>query len=180
MRILVVLAMILGLFGSAEANSRKPIRMAEGESAVQQVVLHLAIRALKKSGLKTETHTVEAPDLIGALAEGRVNAHPTAVAAELPGLPGAIEAKTVRSLGGITANSPDEEMLKLVWPGMKKRWPDAQKMLKRMVIPADDLAAISDQLAAGQDAEAVADGWWKANKKAWKPWIAASKNWMKP
>ena len=63
---------------------------------------------------------------------------------------------------------------------MKKRWPDAQKMLKRMVIPADDLAAISDQLAAGQDAEAVADGWWKANNKAWKPWIAASKNWMKP
>ena len=103
-----------------------------------------------------------------------------AIAVELSGLPGAVEARTVRSLGGITANDPDEEMLKLVWPGMKKRWPDAQKMLKRMVIPADDIAAISDQLAGGEGADAVADAWWKANKKAWKPWIAASKNWMKP
>ena len=180
MRILLILALVLGVFGAAEANSRKPIRMVEGEGDVQQVVLHLAIRALRKSGFKIETQTVAQADMIGALAEGRVHAHPTVIAAAHPGLVGAIDTKAVRSLGGISSNNPDEAMLKLVWPGMKKRWPDAQKMLKRMVIPTGDLAAFSDQLAAGQGAEAVATDWWKANKKAWKPWVAASKNWMKP
>ena len=180
MRILLVLLMVLGAFGTADAKSKKPIHMVQGEDAVQQVVTHIAIRALGKAGFKTEIRAVARPDLIGGLVEGDVHAHPTAFAAAYPGLMGAIQDKTIRSLGGVSTNSPDEDMLKLVWPGMKKRWPDAQKLLKRMVITVEDLAAFSEQLAAGEGPEDVAGAWWGANKKSWKPWIAASKNWMKP
>ncbi len=63
---------------------------------------------------------------------------------------------------------------------MKQKWPDAQKMLKRMVLSDAKLAKITALVVGGATPDDAVQAWWKANKKTWSPWIAASKNWMKP
>ena len=71
-------------------------------------------------------------------------------------------------------------MLKIVATSMKKKWPDAQKMLKRMVLSDAKLAEITNLVDGGLTPDDAVKAWWKTNKKTWSPWIAASKNWMKP
>lgn len=92
----------------------------------------------------------------------------------------AIEDKAVRSLGGRVGNKRDERVLKIVATSMKKKWPDAQKMLKRMVLSDAKLAEITNLVDGGLTPDDAVKAWWKTNKKTWSPWIAASKNWMKP
>ena len=179
MRFLLIAFLALAVAAPADARSRDPIRFAEGQSAAQKVVIPLAHHALKKAGFKTEVVPVP-DDLVAALADGRVHAHPAVIVADQPALAMAIDVRSVRSLGGLEGNRPDEAVMKIVWPGMKKKWADAQKMLKRMVLPAADVTAMAAEVEAGTTPEDVANAWWKANKKRWSPWIAASKNWMKP
>ncbi|MEL7153913.1 MAG: glycine betaine ABC transporter substrate-binding protein [Pseudomonadota bacterium] len=177
----VVLALLIALIaGSASAKSRDPIRIATGMKPAQQIVALIASRALKKSGFRFEMVSIR-PDLLGeALTNGNVHVLPAAILSERPGLSDRIAADEVRALGGLIGNGRDEDIQKLVWPGMKRKWPNAQKMLKRMVLRPEVIADLVRGLRSGASAEDVAATWWKANKKTWSPWIAASKNWMKP
>ena len=48
-------------------------------------------------------------------------------------------------------------------------------------LTADEIvAALAAKIDAGEAPDAVIKAWWRANHDAWSPWVAASKNWMKP
>ncbi len=160
------------------AKSKDPIRLALGRDTESQVMSALAARALRKSGFKVEIVNIADDQAVQALTAGDMHAHPNL--ARFDGLAAAIESKTVRSLGGRIGNKPGEAVLKVVALSMKKKWPDAQKMLKRMVLSDAKLAEIAAVVAGGATPEDAVNAWWKTNKKTWSPWIAASKNWMKP
>ena len=180
MRVILAGLIAVLICGAASAKSRDPIRVVEGVTPAQQVVSALVVRALKKSGFKFELVGVPEVGLLEGLATGKVHAHPAAIVAEHPGARDRVAAKEVRSLGGLIGNGQDEEILKLVWPGMKKKWPNAQKMLKRMVLPPEQIADLVGAVKDGASAKDVAKDWWKANRRVWSAWVAASKNWMKP
>lgn len=180
MRIALVTLLSFALFNAASAKSRDPIRIAMGQDAGQKVVAQIVARALKRSGFKSEFVDLPVTGMVDAIRDGAIHAHPAAFFAKHPALAQSIEDREVRSLGGLANNRKQDEVLKLVWPGMKKKWPNAQKMLKRMIVLDADVAEMSEAVEAGEAPEAVAKAWWKANPKSWKPWIAASKNWMKP
>ena len=180
LRVLLMAAVIALAAEGAMAKSRAPIRFADGETAAQKVVIAISMQALKKAGFKSQVVPVDRASLLSALGNGTVHAHPAVIGANHTGLAAAIDAKMVRSLGGLAKNDPDGAILKLIWPGMKSKWPDAQKLLKRMIISEADRRVMADAVAAGQSPDEVALAWWTANRRIWKPWIAASKNWMKP
>ena len=175
------LFLLIALFaGSASANSRDPIRIATGMKPAQQVVAGIVSQALGKAGFRYEFVVIR-PDLIGdALKDGKAHVHPAAILSERPGLAERIAAGDVRTLGGLIGNGKDEDIQKLVWPGMKRKWPNAQKLLKRMVLSPEQIADLVRALRGGASAMELSDEWWKANRETWSPWIAASKNWMKP
>ena len=180
MRKLFLALLITLITSGASAKSRDPIRIATGMKPAQQIVALIASRALKKSGFRFEMVSIR-PDLLGeALREGKIHVHPAAILSERPGLSDRIEAGDVRALGGLIGNGKDEDIQKLVWPGMKRKWPNAQKLLKRMILPPEEIADLVRGLRGGASAMELSDEWWKANRKTWSPWIAASKNWMKP
>lgn len=160
------------------AKSKDPIRLALGRDTDSQVMSALAAKALRKSGFKVEIVDIDADQAVDALMKGGLHAHPNLARSTV--LDAAIAEKTVRSLGGRVGNKSDEPVLKVVATSMKKRWPDAQKMLKRMVLSDAKLAEITAAVDSGASPDDAVTAWWKANKKTWSPWIAASKNWMKP
>lgn len=180
MRFLALALAALGLVAAAtplEAKSRAPIKLVGGETAEQQIVTAIATRALKKSGFKVELVSPEGA--LSGLTSSGAHVHLT-LPVESTGLAEAIETRTVISLGGLSANKPDEPLMKIVSPSLKKKWPYAQKMFKRMVLKPDVVETLVAQTADGTAVADVVAEWWTANKKTWKPWIAASTNWMKP
>lgn len=160
------------------AKSKDPIRLALGQDTDSQVMSALATKALQKSGFKVEIVDITNDQAVEALTNGGMHAHPNL--ARSSALDAAIADKTIRSLGGRVGNQSDEPVLKVVSTSMKKKWPDAQKMLKRMVLSDAKLADITATVDGGATPEDAVNAWWKTNKKTWSPWIAASKNWMKP
>lgn len=160
------------------AKSKDSIRLAAGNDLDSQVMAALAAKALRKSGFKVELVEIAADQAAEALVGGALHAHPNLLRSAR--LDTAIADKTVRSLGGRVANKRDEPVLKVVAVAMKRKWPDAQKMLKRMVLSDAKLASIAAGVTDGASPDEAVAIWWKTNKKTWSPWIAASKNWMKP
>ena len=174
-------AVLLLTAAGADAKSKAPIRVVHGTTISQKVVAEIAALALGKSGFKFEFVSIPDADVPEALAVGKVHVHLTMPAGEEgAALSGPVEAGEIVSLGGLVGNGPDEPVLKIVTGSMKKRWPYAQKMFKRMVIPPETLDALVSEVEAGATAGDVAAAWMKANRKTWQPWVAASKNWMKP
>lgn len=160
------------------AKSKAPIRLALGQDIDSRVIAALASKALRKSGFKVEVVDIPDDQSIEALISGALHAHPNLARSRV--LEEAIADKAVRSLGGRVGNKADEPVMKVVATSMKKKWPDAQKMLKRMVLSDAKLADITALVKGGASPEDAVTAWWKTNKKTWSPWIAASKNWMKP
>ena len=165
--------------GAAMAKSKAPIRIAITGETQQVVMARIAGAALKKAGFKVEYVETASTDLIAALSDAKVHVHPEYPVSGDAAYEAALAEKEIRTLGGRNGNGRDEPVQKLVWGGMKKKWPYARKMLKTMIFPTDELQA----LAARADAEGVdpvvAD-WMKQNRKRWKRWVSASTNWMKP
>ena len=177
-RVFIVAAAAMAFPVASKAKSKDPIRLAIGDDLDAQLMAALAAKALRKSGFKVEMIEIGDGQALDALISGAVHAH-----VSLPrsgALEAAIDDKAVRSLGGRVGNKRDEPVLKLVSVAMKKKWPDAQKLLKRMVLSDARLAELSALVAGGASVDDAVDAWWKANRKTWSPWIAASKNWMKP
>ncbi len=160
------------------AKSKDPIRLAVGAGVESQVMAALAAKALRKSGFKVDLIEISAEQSANALISGALHAH--ANLARSAELDAAISDKTVRSLGGRVGNKRNEPVLKIVSIAMKSKWPDAQKMLKRMVLSDEKLSGITALVSGGASPDEAVATWWKANKKTWSPWVAASKNWMKP
>ena len=180
MRLILALLLIVSTVPGVSAKSRDPIHIATGIKPAQQVVAEIVSLALKKSGFRSEKVVIPPHGLGTALADGSVHMHPSAILSERPGLGDLIASGKVRTLGGLIGNGRDEDIQKLVWPGMKRKWPNAQKMLKRMVLTPAQIADLLRAMQSGTAAADVAAAWWKENPKVWSPWIAASKNWMKP
>ena len=162
----------------AEAKSKKPIRLIEGVTIEQQVVTAIAARALRKAGFKYELVAGSDAEALSALLDTGAHVHLSMPATEQLG--DALGNSRVLSLGGLADNDPSAAVLKIVGKGMKKKWPYAQKLLKRMILSDQDLAVPVAQAKDGTPIKDAAANWFKANPKIWKPWIAASKNWMKP
>lgn len=177
-RAFIVMAAVTAIPSPLWAKSKDPIRLAAGDDLDSQVMATLAAKALRKSGFKVELIELAADQAAEALVSGALHAHPNLVRSS--GLDMAIADKAVRSLGGRVGNKRDEPVLKVVAITMKLKWPDAQKMLKRMVLSDEMLASITAEVTGGASPDEAVAAWWKANKKTWSPWIAASKNWMKP
>lgn len=160
------------------AKSKDPIRLALGQDIDSRVMAALASKALRKSGFKVVIVDIPDDHSVEALIAGALHAHPNLTRSRI--LEEAIADKAVRSLGGRVGNNADEPVMKIVAMSMKKKWPDAQKMLKRMVLSNARLADITALVKGGASPEDAVKAWWKTNKKTWSPWVAASKNWMKP
>jgi ABC-type proline/glycine betaine transport system substrate-binding protein len=93
----------------------------------------------------------------------------------------ALQDKRVRSLRGRANNSREAEVQKVMWYGARKKWPNTEKLLKRMIMSDEALSTLTSQVATDVHSVAsVAGTWWRENKKLWSPWTAAAKNWMKP
>ena len=175
------IALALLQFGAAEAKSKKPIRLVEGQTVSQQVVSTIAVRALKKAGFKSELVTMPDAEAPAALTGGSAHVHlsmPNGGAGS--SLAEMLAEDRVLLLGGLRGNKPDEPVLKVVSLSLKKRWPYAQKMLKRMVLKPEVILSLAAEVEAGKPVDDAVADWWKANRKIWKPWVAASTNWMKP
>ena len=172
----------LALAGVPEAKSKDPIKVVLGSETSQHVMAQITGRALIKAGFKVE-YVELAPDaVVGTLASGTVHVHPDfAVAGAETELETALTDGRVVSLGGRQTNDRDEPTQKIVWTGMKQKWPYAMKQLKRMVFPTDELARLAnDADSTDRTPEQVADAWMAENRETWKSWLSASKNWMKP
>lgn len=163
---------------SAGAKSNKPIRLIEGSTVEQQFVSAIAARALTKAGFKFEMVAIDEMEALEALMSGAAHAHFSM--RDSGDLEVSIKNGHVRSLGGLADNGRDSVVLKIVAATMKKRWPDAQKLFTRMVFTPETLSAPVAEVHAGKPLAAVTAAWFTANSKIWNPWIAASKNWMKP
>ncbi len=177
LRIFAVLTISL-LPLSAAANSKKPIRLVEGTTVEQRISSTIASKALTKAGFKFELVPIADGEAIAAVVDGSVHAHLAMPNSDA--LSNAIETKEVRSLGGLANNARKAPVLKIVSSGMKKKWPDAQKMFKRMILTPELLGGLVSVASSGATIDDVVSVWWKENSKVWNPWIAASKNWMKP
>lgn len=175
------LMVVIGFFlqpVSAGAKSKKPIRLIEGTTVEQQFVSGIAARALTKAGFKFEMVAITDMQALEALTSGAAHAHFSMT--DSGDLEMSIKNGDVRSLGGLADNGRDSAVLKIVAASMKKKWPDAQKLIKRMVFSPDTLNAPVAEVRAGKPLADVTAAWFTANRKIWNPWIAASKNWMKP
>ncbi len=180
LRLLIAVLMLSVIAPGAHAKSKRPIKLVEGTTAAQQVVAQIASHALRKSGFKSELVSVPDAETVAALVSGGAHAHLTLPNGSDDALSEALDARSVVSLGGLQGNKRDEPVLKVVASSMKSRWPYAQKMLKRLVLPPDTVEMLAAEVDAGASPENVAADWMKSHPKTWKPWIAASKNWMKP
>jgi ABC-type proline/glycine betaine transport system substrate-binding protein len=177
-RVFLATTLAAALPSTLWAKSNDPIRLALGQDANSQVMSALTAKALRKSGFKVEIADIADELAAEALMTGGLHAHPNLTRSAA--LDTAIADKTVRSLGGRVGNKRDEPVLKVVAIAMKQKWPDAQKMMKRMVLSDAKLAEITTLVDGGSTPDDAVKAWWKTNKKTWSPWIVASKNWMKP
>lgn len=67
------------------------------------------------------------------------------------------------------------EILKVVWPGMKDKWPAAYRLLQEFAFTNDEDMELSYAIESqGRDLNEVADTWVAENEAIWQPWIAAA------
>lgn len=178
-RLCVFVAIALLPLGVA-AKSKAPIVLGEGPEISQQIVASITARALEKAGFKYEIVRIDDAAVVAALTSNALHAHLSLPEETATGLSAAAETRALTLLGGLKGNQMDEPVLKVVSPGMKRKWPYAQKMMKRMVLAPEIVAGLVREVETGRSVDDVAGTWMTANKKTWTPWIAASKNWMKP
>jgi ABC-type proline/glycine betaine transport system substrate-binding protein len=166
----------------ASAKSRDPIRIGVGPQTRQQIMAHIAGQALQRAGFKVEFVEMTGASPVALIAAGDAHFDPefrveTARAAYTQ----ALAEEKISSLGGLAGNGFDEPEQKIIWAGMNRKWPNAEKMLKTMIFSADELGALARSVDDdGQARDAVVSSWMKQNKSVWKRWISASTNWMKP
>ncbi len=66
-------------------------------------------------------------------------------------------------------------VFKLVWPGMKSKWPAAYEMLKAMKIGNDVQEPLMNEVDnQGKDVVEVTKAWMDANEAVWKAWVKAA------
>ncbi len=183
---LLCVCFLLPLTDSTLAKSRDPIRVGLNNQTSQQVLAHIARRALVKAGFKVEFIQMgvgpNSTARVEMIASGLAHFQPVfAVADAEDDLAKALADKRIFSLGGLRSNGKDEPTLKIVWAGMRKKWPFAEKMLKTMIFPSEELDRMAQAVDTGNSTmDQVVDDWIKNNQPTWKRWVSASRNWMKP
>ena len=183
---LVCMCVLLAPGDGALAKSRDPIKVVIDDRTSQQVMAQIAGRALVTAGYKVAFIALGAETgaagQIEMMASGSVHFQPVFTVADAENdLARARADKRIVSLGGLSSNRADAPVLKIIWAGMKKKWPGAQKMLKTMIFPWQDLDRMARVVDAGQSTmDDVVSDWMNSNKPTWKRWITASKNWMTP
>ncbi len=66
-------------------------------------------------------------------------------------------------------------ILKVVWPGMKEKWPAAYKLIQELKFGNDEDIALSYSIeSGGKKLDDVADQWIAEHEAVWKAWIAAA------
>ncbi len=177
--LLLCFCLAMGTGQPAQDKSRDPIRVGISDRTSQQVIAHIAGRALAMAGFKVEFVRMDG-ESVTLLSSGAIHFDPDVVVAD-PGVTQALADEKVFSLGGLQSNAMDAPSLKLMWPGVHNNWPYAERMLKTMIFPAEDLDQLAGSIEGGEQTldQAVAS-WMKSNTSTWKRWISGSKNWMKP
>ena len=180
-RILGIVLLLIAVASSPDAfaKSKAPIRIAVTDDLQQVVMARITGAALKKAGFKIEFVDVAAGEVIEGLSSGDLHAEPRYLLRKDAAYGTALENGSIRRLGGLSGNRPDDPVQKLVWAGMKKKWPYAQKMLKTIIFPNAELEALAAK-AERDGVDPVVAAWMKDNRKRWKRWVTASTNWMKP
>ena len=166
---------------SGSSKSRDPIRIALSPDTTQNIIAHIVGRALTNAGFEHEFVKID-QQTIATISSGEAHFDPYF---EVPKvrepLDRAILEQRVYSLGGLRSNDPDEPALKIIWVGVRNKWPNAEKMFKRMIMPVEEVNVMASSVDAGDaKLETVVDAWMAENKSSWKSWISASTNWMKP
>lgn len=166
---------------TAHGKSRDPIIVGMSDEPSQQIMAHIVSRVLKRAGFNSEIVELAGTNA-DVIASGSAHFNPSFVVADdAAALKLAIEDNRVISLGGLEANDQSEPRLKIIWAGLRKKWPYAEKMLKTMTVPHKDLEELAQSVdAENMTVEQVAAGWMKINQSKWKRWLSASTNWMKP
>lgn len=66
-------------------------------------------------------------------------------------------------------------IVKVVWPGMKEKWPAAYKLIQELKFGNDEDIALSYSIeSGGKKLDDVADQWIAEHEAVWKAWIAAA------
>ncbi|MGI9425135.1 MAG: hypothetical protein ACR2PA_18205 [Hyphomicrobiaceae bacterium] len=178
---LVTVCSVLLANRSVLSGSNEPIRIVLASKTSQNVIAHIVGQALIEAGFRFELVKV-AKMKITLISSGAAHFDPLFdVPKAREALDRAIHEEKVYSLGGLQANGPDEPQLKVIWVGVRNKWPNAEKLFKRMIMPIDELNAIARSIDAGDvPLEKAVDTWMAENSSTWKSWISASRNWMKP
>ncbi len=165
----------------AQGKSKDPIRVGLGEQTRQKVAAHVFARTLKRAGFRYEFVEFGGSQ-IEMIASGAAHVSPAFfVAKEREALEQAIAGKKIISLGGLRGNGAGEPEMKIIWAGMRQKWPYAERMLKTMIMPPNDIEGLTKTIDAGDmTIDQAVDGWMKDNPGKWKRWLSASTNWMKP
>lgn len=176
------LCFVFPIVENASAKSRDPIRIGVGTETRQQIMAHIAGQALKRAGFKVEFVEMSGASPVVLIAAGDAHFDPEfQVETAEADYARALADEKISSLGGLAGNGFDEPGQKIIWAGMTNKWPNAEKMLKTMIFPTDELDALARSVDKdGQTRAAVVSGWMKQNTSVWKRWISASTNWMKP
>lgn len=67
------------------------------------------------------------------------------------------------------------DIVKVVWPGMKEKWPAAYKLIQAFKIGNKEDMELSYEIESkGQKVEDVADRWIAEHQAVWQPWIEAA------
>ena len=182
--VLVCIVVLLAPGNDALAKSRAPIKVVMNDQTGQRIMAQIAGRALVIAGYKVEFVELDADAAgqIEMMASGAVHFQPIFMVADAEqDLARARADKRIVSLGGLGGNRADDPALKIIWAGMKKKWPGAEKMLKTMIFPWQELDRMAQVVDAGNSTmDDVVSDWMNNNKPTWKRWITASKNWMTP
>jgi len=163
------------------AKSKDPIRIGVSDQTRHQIVAHIIARTLSKAGFKSQFATLGDSQL-DMLVSGAAHVNMAfSPAGSKVAFDRALAEKEIYSLGGLETNAADEAELKVIWSGVRRKWPNAEKMLKTIILKADDFEQISTSIDTGNvTLEQSVDKWMLANRPAWKRWLTAAKNWMKP
>lgn len=69
---------------------------------------------------------------------------------------------------------PEEDLIKLGWPGLADAAPDLEQFLRNFSITTDDQLAITYEVESeGRSLDAVTTEWIEANQDRWESWLAS-------
>ncbi len=180
---LLVLSMLVTFvaFTPATAKSKDPIRIGVSDQTRHVIVARIIARTLSKAGFKSKFVTLSKTPL-DMLVSGAAHVNMAfAPAGFEDAFDQALAEREIYSLGGLKTNAADEAELKVIWSGVRRKWPNAEKMLKTIILKPEDFERMAMAIDAGDvTMEQTVKDWMLANKPAWKRWLTAAKNWMKP